>query len=217
MPRTIKANGRKSKGKNLIAELKSAEEEIKTAATQLVDKIKNADPTNSVPLTQLVDEINGVKTANSVDEIKTADPESDLDAKRRKLTKSCEDGEIDQSVKYLQKASAKDLEKIHKKMKDKRLEKANAFITDMLLSRFADTLDGLDAIASSEELNNDLQKDKLLKRDIENIVAYATPFLPFLGLISGELTTGKHVFTHCNVVNGVNGVNSTTLDGTALP
>lgn len=83
-------------------------------------------------------------------------------------------------------------------MEAKRLEKANTFITYMLLSRFAGMLGGFDAVESSDALNNDLQKDKILKRDIENIVAYATPFLPFLGLISGGLTTGKHVYTHCS-------------------
>ena len=87
-------------------------------------------------------------------------------------------------------------------MERKRLEKASALITDMLLSRFADMLVGLDAVSSSEELKNDLKKDGLLKRDLEKIVGYATPFLPFLGLISGCLTTGGHVYKHARSSEG---------------
>ena len=42
----------------------------------------------------------------------------------------------------------------------------------------------------------------MLKRDVEKLVAYVTPFLPFLGLVSGGLTTGKHVLTHWTGLTG---------------
>ena len=168
------------------------------------------NPVVGDPLEDLIDSLKdaelsvGSERSAVQEEIKPAEvgPEVDIDAVRGELIKSSEDGEIDQSVKYLKKASAKVVEKIHKQVERKRLEKASAFITDMLLSRFADMLGGLDAVASSEELNNDLQKDGLLKRDVEKIVGYATPFLPFLGLISGGLTTGKHVYKHTSSSEG---------------
>lgn len=53
----------------------------------------------------------------------------------------------------------------------KRLEKTNAFVTNMLISRFADMLGGLDGIESSAQPDKELQKDKLLMRDVERAVA----------------------------------------------
>ena len=63
----------------------------------------------------------------------------------------------------------------------------------MLISRFSDLLGGLDAIESSEELGKELRADKLLRRDVKSIVERFTPFLPFLGIMSGGVTAGKHV------------------------
>ena len=69
----------------------------------------------------------------------------------------------------------------------------------MLISRFSDLLGGLDAIESSEELGKELRADKLLRRDVKSIVERFTPFLPFLGIISGGVTVGKHVIKHKGV------------------
>ena len=55
---------------------------------------------------------------------------------------------------------------------------------------------GLDAIESSEELEKELKSDKLLRRDVKSIVEKLTPFLSFLGIISGGVTVGKHVIKH---------------------
>ena len=99
---------------DLIGNLKDAEVEISTASV--------------------------TASENPSEQLDIADVEQGVDAIRRELIKSSEDGEINQSVKYLKKSSAKVLEKIHKQMEGKRLEKANAFITDMLLSKFAGTL-----------------------------------------------------------------------------
>ena len=78
-------------------------------------------------------------------------------------------------------------------MRDSKQKKANAFLTDLLISKFADLLGGLEAIESSDELEKDLTKDKLLRRDVKNLVEKVTPFLPYLGLLSGGVTVGKHV------------------------
>lgn len=46
-----------------------------------------------------------------------------------------EDDEITQSVKYLQKASEKVVNKLYVQQDSKRMEKVNACLTDMLISR----------------------------------------------------------------------------------
>ena len=93
----------------------------------------------------------------------------------------------------MKKASNKVILKIYKEYETQQAEKANAFLTDLLISKFSDFLGGLEAIESSEELEKDLVKDKLLKRDVKNILEKITPYLPFLGLLSGGITVGKHV------------------------
>ena len=69
---------------------------------------------------------------------------------------------------------------------------------------------GLDAIESSEELDKELRRDKLLRRDVKSIIERFTPFLPFLGIISGGVTVGKHVIKHKGV--GVGSEASETKD-----
>ena len=76
------------------------------------------------------------------------------------------------------------------------MQKANEFLTDLLISRFANTLGGLDATESPKELTKDLKKDELLKRDVHSLVERITPFIPFLGFLSGGITTAKHVYGH---------------------
>ena len=66
----------------------------------------------------------------------------------------------------------------------------------MLLSKFSDLLGGLDAIESSDELEKELQNDKSLRRDVKKLVERFTPFLPFLGIISGGVTVGENVIKH---------------------
>ena len=104
-----------------------------------------------------------------------------------------EDGEIKQSTTQLKKASRKVILKIYVEYERQQAEKANVFLTDLLISKFSDLLGGLDAIESADELEKDLAKDKLLKRDVKNLVERVTPFLPYLGLVSGGITIGKHV------------------------
>ena len=119
--------------------------------------------------------------------------EKDVAKKREELLRLSEDGEISQSVASLKKASGKVVLKIYAEYEMKQAEKANAFLTDLLVSKFADLLGGLEAIESSEELEKELSKDKLLRRDVKFLVEKVTPFLPYLGILSGGITVGKHI------------------------
>ena len=83
--------------------------------------------------------------------------------------------------------------KIHAEYEVKQSKKANAFLTDLLISKFAELLGGLDAIESSDELEKELGNDKLLKRDVKSVVEKVSPYLPYLRILSGGVTVGKHV------------------------
>ena len=76
------------------------------------------------------------------------------------------------------------------------MQKANEFITDQLISKFADALGGLDAIEKPEVLSEELQKDDLLKSDVIKVVEKISPYIPCLGFLSGGTTTGKHIYDH---------------------
>ena len=127
-------------------------------------------------------------TPNNID-----NREEEINRKRNELLRLSEDGEIEQKVSQLKKASGKVILRIYAEYEMKQAEKANMFLTDLLISKFSDLLGGLEAIESSDELEKDLIKDKLLRRDVKNIVEKMTPFLPYLGLLSGGITVGKHV------------------------
>ena len=119
--------------------------------------------------------------------------EEEIAKKRIELFLLSEDEEIPQSVAQLKKASGKQVMKIYAEYERQQTEKANAFLTDLLISKFSDLLGGLEAIESSDELEKDLSKDKLLRRDVKFLVEKVTPFLPYLGILSGGITVGKHV------------------------
>ena len=61
---------------------------------------------------------------------------------------------------YLKKASMKVIGTINAEYEAGRLENTNVFLTDLVISRFYGILGVLDAIESSEALNNELQKDR---------------------------------------------------------
>ena len=120
---------------------------------------------------------------------------SDLDRMRLELIKLSENGEIDQSIKHIEKASSKVISKLYKEYEDKRMQKANEFLTDLFISKFSKLMGGLDAIDSVENMEDELKKDELLRR-VNNLVASLTPYIPYLGLLSGSITVGKHVSKH---------------------
>ena len=89
-------------------------------------------------------------------------------------------------LKPLKKASNKIIERYYNEYERKRMQKANEFLTDQLISKFADALGGLD----------ELRKDYLLKNYVHNVVERISPYIPFLGFLSGGITTAKHVYQH---------------------
>ena len=60
----------------------------------------------------------------------------------------------------------------------------------------------MDAIKDPKQMEDELSKDKLLRRDVEGIISSITPNLPYISLLSGGVTVGKHISKHmCNKVS----------------
>ena len=66
-------------------------------------------------------------------------PQYDTDKKRDELLKLAE---LDKSVAFIKKASSKIVGKLYSEYDRKRSQKANEFLTDLLISKFSDTLGG---------------------------------------------------------------------------
>lgn len=81
-------------------------------------------------------------------------------------------------MKYIKKASAIVIDKLYSEYEKKRAQKANEFLTELVISKFSGLLGGLDAIEDPRKMEEELSKDKHLKRDVESIVSTITPYLP---------------------------------------
>ena len=121
-----------------------------------------------------------------------------IDAENVKLIliQLAEAGEIPQSVKYIEKANSKVIRKIYAKYQMVEQDKNNAILSDVLITKFSELMGMLNTVPSGELLAAELREDKLLKRDIKKVVGFISPFIPFIGVITGGATLGKHVMQH---------------------
>ena len=162
-------------------------EDILTAENYFNDEIKNIfgnDNSNEKP--------EKVKP----EKVEPQNDNSNLEKKRDELLKLAEDGDWSKSVAYTKKASQKVKNKLYTEYERKRIQKANEFLTDLLISKFSNILGGLDAIESPEELTKYLKKDEKLKRDVHSLDERIIQFIPFLGFLSDRITTAKHFYGH---------------------
>ena len=118
---------------------------------------------------------------------------TDVDNIRLILIQLAEAGEIPQSVKCIEKSNNKVIRKIYAKHQMKEQDKNNAVLTDVLITKFSELMGMLNTVPSGELLAAELREDKLLQRDIKKVVEFISPFIPFIGVITGGATLGKHV------------------------
>ena len=139
-----------------------------------------------------IPDINNEKVAGDKDTMNAADT-TDIDNVRLILIQLAEAGEIPQSVKCIEKANNKVVRKIYAKYQMKEQDKNNAVLTDVLITKFSELMGMLNTVPSGELLAVELREDKLLQRDIKKVVEFISPFIPFIGVITGGATLGKHV------------------------
>ena len=60
------------------------------------------------------------------------------------------------------------------------------------ISNFSRLMWGLHAIDSVQNMEEELKKDDLLRKDVTNQVSLITLYLPYLRFLSGGITVGKH-------------------------
>ena len=133
-----------------------------------------------------------------VDKTKNSDDEVKVDQKRMKMIQLSEVGEVSQSVKYIKKASDKVICKLYAEYLYREEDKTNAVLADTLIVKFADLLEMLNTVPSAKDLAMELREDKLLQGNVKTAITFIAPFIPFIGLVTGGATVGKHVMRKNN-------------------
>ena len=77
-------------------------------------------------------------------------------------------------------------------------DKNNAILSDVLITKFSELMGMLQTVPSGELLAAELREDKLLQGDIKKAVSFISPFIPFIGAITGGATLGKHIMRQRN-------------------
>ena len=145
--------------------------------------------------------IPNIEEENIENENETAneDREDHADHTRMRMVQLAEAGEISQSVKYIKKASNKVISKLHAEYLMIEQDKNNTILSDVLITKFSELMGMLQTVPSGELLAAELREDKLLQGDIKKAVSFISPFIPFIGAITGGATLGKHIMRQRNV------------------
>ncbi len=122
----------------------------------------------------------------------------ELQSLRSELLSLAEKHEIKQSVAYIKKASHSTLEKIKGEYERKQLEETSEYLSETLMEKLSEFMEGFDMIDDAKSMEKELTHNKMVKRDLRNILGYATPYIPLIGLVCGVTIIGKHVLNRKN-------------------
>ncbi len=117
-----------------------------------------------------------------------------LQSVRAELITLAEKHEIKQSVNYIKKASQSVLEKIKEDYQRKQLEETNDYLSETLMGKLSEFMESADMIDDAKSLEEELARNKMVKRDLKNILGHITPYIPLIGLVCGATIVGKHVY-----------------------
>ena len=117
-----------------------------------------------------------------------------LQSVRAELITLAEKGEIKHSVAYIKKASQGALEKIKGDYERKQLEETNDYLSETLMGKLSEFMEATNMIDDAKSMEEELVHNKMVKRDLKNILGYVTPYIPLIGLVCGVTIVGKHVY-----------------------
>ena len=120
-----------------------------------------------------------------------------VERKRSELISWIKQGnKFSKTIKQPEKSSPNVIEKVYDEWMTERNEKASAALCDLVISKFALLLGGLDAIEDPNTLEEELKSDELLRADIERITITIALYIPLTGILSGGLTTLNACSSH---------------------
>ena len=112
---------------------------------------------------------------------------------RDELIQLSTEGKIKYKKKFLKEADDETIEMICAEYSAKKFDEANEQLTEIFVAKFSEMMEQLELVKNKLKLEKDLAKNELLKNEVKKLVGYITPFVPYIGLISGGLTVGGHV------------------------
>ena len=113
---------------------------------------------------------------------------------RAELITLAEKHEIEYKKDYIKRASLKALEKIKEDHERKQLEETNDYLSETLMGKLSEFMESADMIDDAKSLEEELTHNKMVKRDLKNILGHITPYVPLIGLVFGATIVGKHVY-----------------------
>ena len=119
--------------------------------------------------------------------------EGELSIYREELLRLVAEKKIKHTAKYIENATEETLKKIYDDHKRQELDEVNDKVTGVLITKISELMMKLDLVKDNVSLEDDLGKNELFKHDVKMIVAYLTPYVPLVGLVSGGITVGAHV------------------------
>ncbi len=101
---------------------------------------------------------------------------------------------LKQSVANIKRASYSVLEKIKAEYERKQLEDTNEYLSETLMEKLLEFMEGANMIDDAKNMEEELLHNKMVKRDLRNILGYVTPYIPLIGLVCGISIVGKHMY-----------------------
>ena len=74
------------------------------------------------------------------------------------------------------------------------MDETNERVADIIIEKFSDLLAQTEMVENERDLKKALSKNKMFRNDLKNFVGSVTPYVPYIGLISGLLTVAGNVF-----------------------
>ena len=123
---------------------------------------------------------------------------------RSELITLAEKREIKHSIAYIKKASYSTLEKIKGEYERKQLQETNEYLSKTLMEKLSEFMEGVNMIDDAKSMEEELLHNKMVKRDLKNILGYVTPYIPLIGLVCGISIVGKHMYNKKTETNEEN-------------
>ncbi len=130
------------------------------------------------------------ESSNPTTETQNADQ---LQSVRAELITLAEKHEIKHNVAYIKKASQAALEKIKGDYERKQLEETNEYLSETLMEKLSEFMESVNMIDDAKSME-ELARNKMVKKDLKNILGHITPYIPLIGLVCGVTIVGKHVY-----------------------
>ena len=112
---------------------------------------------------------------------------------RDELIQLSEEGKIKHKKKFLKEANDEMIKRISKEYVAKQLEATNDQVANMIVDKFSDLLEQTDMVENDCGLKEKLSENKLFRNDLKSFVGSVTPYVPYIGLVSGLITVAGYV------------------------